>query len=83
MQSCDVYSCDIYHESFSHTYLLHYRADDAIFSNKTDFDQLVSEMDKADVVKMERQLAQRKHDRKKFFRIHKKLDLIRSDLAHG
>ena len=66
-----------------HIYLLHYRADDAIFSNKTGFDQLVSEMDKADVVKMERQLAQRKHDRKKFFRIHKKLDLIRSDLAHG
>jgi len=66
-----------------HIYLLHYRADDAIFSNKTGFDQLVSEMDKADVVKMERQLAQRKHDRKKFFRVHKKSDLIRSDLAHG
>ena len=66
-----------------HIYLLHYRGDDAIFSNKTGFDQLVSEMDKADVVKMERQLAQRKHDRKKFFRVHKKSDLIRSDLAHG
>lgn len=66
-----------------HIYLLHYRADDAIFSNKTGFDQLISEMDKAEVVKMERQLAQRKHDRKKFFRVHKKTDLIRSDLAHG
>jgi len=66
-----------------HIYLLHYRADDAVFSNKTGFDLLVSEMDKADVVKMERQLAQRKHDRKKFFRVHKKSDLIRSDLAHG
>merc|ERR1712131_97999 len=66
-----------------HIYLLQYRADDPIFSNKTGFDQLVSEMDKADVVKMEKQLAQRKHDRKKFFRVHKKSDLIRSDLAHG
>jgi len=66
-----------------HIYLVHYRADDAIFSNKTGFDQLVSEMEKADVVKMERQIAQRKHDRKKFFRVHKKSDLIRSDLAHG
>jgi len=66
-----------------HIYLLQYRADDPIFSNKTGFDQLVSEMDKADVVKMEKQLAQRKHDRKKFFRVHKKSDLIRTDLAHG
>ena len=66
-----------------HIYLLQYRADDAIFANKTGFDQLVSEMDKADVVKIERQLAQRKHDRKKFFRVHKKSDLIRTDLAHG
>ena len=66
-----------------HIYLLQYRADDPIFSNKTGFDQLVSEMDKANVVKMEKQLAQRKHDRKKFFRVHKKSDLIRTDLAHG
>ena len=66
-----------------HIYLLHYRADDTIFSNKTGFDQLVSEMDKADVVKMERPIAQRKHGRKKFFRVHKKPDLIRSDLADG
>ena len=76
-----------------HIYLLQYRTDDYIFSNTTgfdttgfdttEFDQLVGEMDKADVVKMERKLAQRKHDRKKFFRVHKKSDLIRSDLAHG
>jgi len=72
-----------YKRTACHIYFLQYRADDPIFTNKTGFDQLVSEMDKADVVKMEKQLAQRKHDRKKFFRIHKKSDLIRSDLAHG
>ena len=66
-----------------HIYLLHYRADDTIFSNKTGFDQLVSEMDKADVVKMERPIARRKNDRRKFSRVHKKSVLIPSDLADG
>ena len=74
---------DVYTMPYKHVYILQYRADDPIFTGKTEFDQLVSEMDKAEVVKMENQIAKRKHDRKKFFRVHKKSHLIRTDLAHG
>ena len=72
---------DVLRSPACHIYLLHYRADDTIFSDKTKFDQMVSQMDKADVAKMERPIARRKYDRKKFSRVHKKSALIPSDLA--